>query len=584
MIPREVIDDIARKADIVQVISNYIQVIKKGNSYLAICPFHDDKNPSLHISQTKQIYKCFSCGAAGNVFTFVQDYEKVSFIEAVQKVASLINYDYHFEEDEKRKVDDDTKKILKAINDACNIYHYSLDAQAGIAGREYLKNRNISDEMINYFKLGFSPSNGESTIKLLRSKGNDIVSLDNAGINIHINNTFQDRFKNRLMFPIFNEYNEPIGFSGRIIDKSDEAKYVNSPSTKVFNKSSVLYNYQNAKNEAKRANYCYVVEGFMDVFSLYRIGIKSCVALMGTAFTNYHAKMLKHLNVEIRLFLDGDDPGQHGMLSMIELLDKERIPYKFVNYGDINLDPDEIFNQLGGDKLKEVASKLINKSQFVINYYEKRCDISSVEGKKEFTLSVSKFFNHFDDEIEYEAILKRISEVIKISTNAIRNVFKYISDNKSDYSDIFIQGTKSKSRVSRLKSSQKQLIYCMINSQSAREYISNLPNVVFIDDVYNIIANYIIELGQENPQFEFSELISRIQTNNDNKGLVQELINISIDKQLTPNCSKEAIDEYVTIAKKAIDEKIFNDDFYNDYFSKDEIERAKMLDRKKGVN
>ena len=205
MVSENIIEEIRQRADIVDVISTYINVIKKGNSFVAVCPFHNDKNPSLQISRSKQIYKCFSWGAGGNVFTFVQDFEKISFIEAVRKVASIIGLEHSELNEPVRKVNDETKDVLFALNNACDLYSYVLNTQEGNQASEYLKKRNIEEDMIEYFSLGYCPSDGESSIKLLRGKNISIEAFDKAGIIQRNNNVFVDRFKGRLIFPLFNE-------------------------------------------------------------------------------------------------------------------------------------------------------------------------------------------------------------------------------------------------------------------------------------------------------------------------------------------------------------------------------------------
>ncbi len=452
MIPQEVIKDILNKADIVQVISAYINVIKKGNGYVSVCPFHDDHNPSMQINPKLQIFRCFSCGTGGNVFTFVEKYEHVGFIDAVKKVAEIINYSSPLLQVQERKIDDKTKSLLKANLDASNFYHYVLSTNAGIKGKEYFSKRNISQEMIDYFSLGFAPENGQFTIKQLRSKDNEVNVLEEVGILIHEGSEFTDRFKNRVIFTLFNEYEEVIGFSGRRIEDNDEAKYVNSPSSKIFNKSNVLYNYQNAKNEALKENCCYVVEGFMDVFSLYRCNIKSVVALMGTAFTSLHAKQLKKLNVEIRLCLDGDDAGQHGILKMLPILDEAKINYKIVNYKCDKRDPDEIFNQDGEIKLKEIVNNLILKNEFIIQYFSNKNDLKTIDGKRNFVNEISKYI-YFTDPLEKEAFTKEIASITGFNYNSLAKLFK--SENNEE---LFVDFSINKQKIIQKKYDGKQRI------------------------------------------------------------------------------------------------------------------------------
>lgn len=578
MIAKEVIEEILSRADIVQIISNYINVIKKGNSYVAICPFHNDKNPSMQISRTKQIYKCFSCGAGGNVFTFVQDYEKISYLDAVRKVASLINYTSPLLEKKERIVDVETKEILKALNDTSTFYHYILSTSAGEEGKKYLLNRNITHEMIDYFSLGFAPMNGEMTIKQLRSKGNDVDVLDRAGILLHDKNSFTDRFRNRVVFPLFNEFSEVIGFSSRRINDSDEAKYVNSPASDLFNKSNVLYNYQNAKLESKKAGYCYIVEGFMDVFSLYQVGIKSCVALMGTAFTKNHAKMLKRLGVEIRLCLDGDEAGMHSMMNICPILDSELVDYRIVDYRGDTRDPDEIYNQDGKEALLALLNKLIKKNDFIISYLKNKYDLSSIDGKKEFISYLSKNVS-FTNEIESEAFFQEISSLTRINMSTLKNQF-----NIGNIDEIsLIKTNKKSSHVSKGMRIQRQLIYYLLNSKDAEKLIKSAEVNPFIDDKFILISNYIEEIRSIKSDFSINDLISLIQEMNGNKELINEIIDISESNNIYPDFTEEILNECLEAIQSVINKKRKKEVYNQASLELDELEKAKILDERKGV-
>ena len=580
MIPQEVIKDILNKADIVQVISAYINVIKKGNGYVSVCPFHDDHNPSMQINPKLQIFRCFSCGTGGNVFTFVEKYEHVGFIDAVKKVAEIINYSSPLLQVQERKIDDKTKSLLKANLDASNFYHYVLSTNAGIKGKEYFNKRNISQEMIDYFSLGFAPENGQFTIKQLRSKDNEVNVLEEVGILIHEGSEFTDRFKNRVIFTLFNEYGEVIGFSGRRIEDNDEAKYVNSPSSKIFNKSNVLYNYQNAKNEALKENCCYVVEGFMDVFSLYRCNIKSVVALMGTAFTSLHAKQLKKLNVEIRLCLDGDDAGQHGILKMLPILDEAKINYKIVNYKGDKRDPDEIFNQDGEIKLKEIVNNLILKNEFIIQYFSNKNDLKTIDGKRNFVNEISKYI-YFTDPLEKEAFTKEIASITGFNYNSLAKLFK--SENNEE---LFVDFSINKQKIIQKKYDgkqriERQLIYYVLNNPDSFYLISQSEVFPFVDDIYLKIFSYLEEIRQDNTNYKINDVISLIQSMNDNQILVDEIIKINEEKY--PPCDNEIINECLTRMKELLKIRHEDDLLNQDAFALDEIARAKLLDQRKGV-
>ena len=553
MISQEIIEEIRQKADIVDVISNYINVIKKGNSFIAVCPFHNDKNPSLQISRAKQIYKCFSCGAGGNVFTFVQEYEKISFLEAVKKVANIIGYENKALEAPSRQVNEDTKQVLEALNKANEIYTYILKTNEGEKALDYLKKRNISLQMSEYFSLGYCPSDGEMSIKLLRSNNISIETLDKAGLINRNKDRFLDHFKGRLTFAIFNEYNEVIGFSARRIIDSDEAKYVNSTNSLVFNKSKVLYNYQNALKEAKKEGYVYVTEGFMDVFSLYQAGIKSSVALMGTAFTIDHAKMLKKLNVEVRLCLDGDEAGQNGMIKMIDILDKENIKYRVVNYKECKLDPDEILQKYGVDNLKKFLNRLISREEFIISYYLKKFDINSVEGKRNFVNQVMKYMTNLNDELDQEIVLKQISQLTNISYDS----FKKVLDNKKEISldsqenSSYLQTSNSKKKCESVKD---KIIRLLLNYSQAIEDYKN-GNYYFYDELYDNLVNYMIDCYEVNHNLDSSELITFISSKDDelSKRLVNKIVGIIDLTNDDPPYSSTLLREYLDKLNKEIE-------------------------------
>lgn len=589
MIPNEVIDDILKKADIVQVISNYINVIKKGNSYVAICPFHNDTNPSLSISRTKQIYKCFVCGSGGNVFTFVSNYEKISFLDAVRKVAEIINYTSPYLEKQERRVSDRTRSLLKALDDTAQFYHYVLSAEAGREGKKYLEEREIQSDMIDYFSLGFSPDNGEMTIRQLRAKGNDVAALEGAGILLREGSSFSDRFHGRVMFPIRNEFGETVGFSGRKIGAEDAAKYVNSPATDLFNKSGILYNYHNARNEAKEENCCYIVEGFMDVFALYRIGIKSCVALMGTAFTKQHAKLLRRLNVELRLCLDGDNAGRHGMMNMCALLDEEHISYRFVDYRNDERDPDEILKQEGKESLRALADRLIPKSVFLLDYFASQFDLKTTEGKNDFIRAMAEATATEDPAINSEisgSIAKKIQEYDAVNETRVSSLFaKYAPEKKSvTLSELKPIEEKKSGSAFVARALQRQILYYMITSEEACDIVRKYPNVVFIGEIYPLLENYIAELRTAQIGFSVADLIVLIQSSGGDQKLIDEATAISELKSVPPY-DPEVLNECLSQMRIRIQSNQEKQEFYDHAFGTDEITRARMLDkRRKGVN
>lgn len=575
MITDELIAKIQEKADIVQIISSYINVIKKGNSYVAICPFHADHDPSLHISKSKQIYKCFVCGSGGNVFTFVSEYEHISFMDAVRKVAEMIGFTDPLLNKPTRVINEGTNKILDVLKASNEIYQYLLKSNDGVKAKKYLESRNIPLEKQEYFGLGFSSTNPELPIKLLRNKGFDIEEISNAGILARQNDSFIDRFNNRLIFPIYNEFNDVVGFSGRKIEDNDEAKYVNSPNTIVFNKSKVIYNYQNAKNEAKREQRVYVTEGFMDVFALYEAGIRCAVALMGTAFTQYHAKLLKKLNVEIVLCLDGDNAGQKAMIKAGEVLDKEGIDYKVVNYKECTLDPDEILQKYGKDILFKFLNRIIDKNDFIYNFLKKQYDTTTLNGRKMFAEALIPHISNTTNVLEKEMLIDKVCKETGIDKKVYQSLISNnIVDTHIDFNTLYVKGNQRRT-IKNLELLQSEVAYFMLTNNEAIDVYKE-QGAYFFDKIYDYLANYIIDLYETKGEFSTSELITSLsQSNSDySKKVITLVTDLLETTRFNPEYNKEYMLEYLDRMKKQIIKKNRDNQFYNSIDGKTEKEKA----------
>ena len=297
----EKISEIRKSVNIVDMISEYIPITKKGRNYFAVCPFHDDHNPSMSISPEKQIYTCFVCGAHGNVFNFIMDYENVTFYDALRMVADKVGI--HLDNVPIKKKSNSVFDKMYEIFDISNkFYQNNLLTKDGNNARVYLNNRGFTDEIINEFQIGLS-TNSKLT-KVLCNKGFDNNILLKSGISSGGDNGIYDTFTNRIMFPLWDINGRVVGFSGRIYNKSDTSKYVNSKESEIFKKGSLIYNYHRAKEEIRKKKFVIIVEGFMDVIALYKAGIYNVVAMMGTAVTNEQAKLLKKLSTNIILCFD----------------------------------------------------------------------------------------------------------------------------------------------------------------------------------------------------------------------------------------------------------------------------------------
>ena len=284
------INRIQQSANIVEIIGSYITLEKKGKNFFGMCPFHDDHNPSMSVSEEKGLFTCFVCHKTGNVFSFVQEYENISFIEAVKIVANKVGIELDTGYKETSKYD----KHYEAVDLALKFYQNNLKSQEGLNARKYLQTRGIEDEIIEEFNIGYAPPNFDTITKLLTNKGYDEQLLIETGLSAR-GQTLYDLFRNRITFPIHNPNGKPVGFSARIYEDLKEAKYINTKETPIFKKGKILFNYHRAQNEARRVKNLIVVEGQMDAIRIYASGVKNVVATMGTALTEDHVKLLKKL-------------------------------------------------------------------------------------------------------------------------------------------------------------------------------------------------------------------------------------------------------------------------------------------------
>lgn len=504
----EVIEEIRKRTDIVSLISSYIPVTKKGRNYFCVCPFHADTNPSMSISQEKQIYKCFSCGAAGNVFTFVQEYEKVSFIEAVKIVANFIGMDISSQiESNEKHLSLEEKRLFDLINEVNEFYKYNLETEEGLAGKRYLEKRELDKETKDKFQIGFSLADGEKTIQYLIKKGYTIDEIVESGIGLENNGKLKDRFKGRLIFPLSNLEGKIVGFSGRKIDDADIAKYVNSPETKIFIKGNCLYNYFIAKQDAKKCGFIYVVEGFMDAIALSKIGINNVVAIMGTSFTENQIKAIKRLNVKVVMSLDNDDAGQDATFKIISELEKNHINVSVVAKDKFGKDLDELL-KLGKDKVIQYLSNQLSPLDFKISYQFSRINVENYEEKKDFVKKIAiSFLNSSSDDLDKDYYISKLVSLTGFSYNSIKAMLtsdKQVKNNVKKVSNIVIN------IPDRYQWAEKNILSQMLyDTKAIRYYIDNLN--FLSNPKYFIIAKYVINYYYDNNRISENDLLSGIE-------------------------------------------------------------------------
>ena len=507
------VNKIRSNADIVKVISSYLPLQQKGRNYVAVCPFHNDSNPSLTVSQEKQIYKCFSCNASGNVFTFVQEYEKIGFLEAVKKVCELTNQRVEgFEKViKKNEVPKEKQVLYNLLNDLGNFYSYNLKNSSNKEAYEYIKNRGLEDKYLDEYRVGYAPYESEKTIKFLKAKGYSNDDILNSGVGIEANGTIYDRYNGRLVFPLFDTYNRIIGFSARKLPSSkDEAKYVNTTETPLFHKSNVLYNYYQAEKISRKIGFCYVLEGFMDVLALVRSGIPNAIAIMGTALTNEHIELLKKINCEIRLCFDNDRAGQEATLKNLTLLKKTQLKVRVVNALNQNKDPDEILKTQGEEELKKFLNNLISPCEFNINFYSKFYNLNNYEDQKVFLeKSLRSIIDYKVDNFDAYYLLDIVQSKTLFNKSFIENEYERLKSNFNNRSNI-VQNVNIKQQkriIDKYEEAEKRLIIYMLNdNRIIDKYNMKLGKIR--NDAYRKIVACIVRYYADYDKVSYADIFN----------------------------------------------------------------------------
>lgn len=459
----EKINEIRSSVDIVDIVSRYVTLTKKGKNYFGVCPFHEDSDPSMSVSPDKQIFSCFSCHTAGNVFTFVKEYEHVSFMEAVKIIADIAGID----------VDIDTGNVKKVKNnDIYDIYDIgqkfylnNINTQYGLKAREYLNQRGISDDLIKEFEIGLALKNTKALSNLLLKKDFKEKDLIDSGLIVKDERGFHDFFYDRIMFPLHDLNNKVIGYSGRIYYKSDSPKYVNSKEHVLFKKGEFVYNYSKAKNECRSKNTVIIMEGFMDVIRAYSVGITNVVATLGTAFTKEHANLIRRLANNIIICFDGDKAGAKATMACGDLLLSFGIIPKVVRLEE-NLDPDEYVLKYGKDKFLDKINNPISIMDFKLSFLKNDKDMTQTVDKAKYASEVIEQLNKIDDEILREITLKKLSQETDLDVEFLKD--KLI---KKDSKKEVVK--KPLPKLNKYEKAQLGLLYYMLKSGEVIQMVKN---------------------------------------------------------------------------------------------------------------
>lgn len=462
MLQTEEINQIRSSVDIVDVISGYLPLTQKGKNFFGVCPFHDDHSPSMSVSREKQIYTCFSCGATGNVFKFLMDYENISFPEAVQKVADRagIAVDLHIKSHHVKTANQELYDIYEY---ALKCYQNHLNTESGQAAKEYLHERNINDEVIKEFRIGYSFQKREQLTNMLRKKGYSDKDLLRSGLVIQNEYGFTDIYYDRVMFPLCDMNGRVVGFSGRIHRPGKDFKYINTKETEIFKKGELLYNYHRAKDIARQKNQVIVMEGFMDVIRAFTIDVKNAIATMGTAVTKEQALAIKKMAKEVILCFDGDAAGEKATYACSnELLAIGVVP-KIIRLED-NLDPDEYIQKYGKDQFERKIEQPMNVLDFKMLYYKHHRDLQNSMDLANYVNDMIEEVSKVDDEVLRELTLQKVADDSGLTVDFLKE--KLEQKEKTIEMPALQPQAKEKTtkKISKTEQAERNLIFYMLRS------------------------------------------------------------------------------------------------------------------------
>lgn len=561
--PDEIVEEVRTRNDIVDVISGYVKLQKKGSNYFGLCPFHNEKSPSFSVSPQKQMYYCFGCGAGGNVITFVMEYENYTFPEALKVLADRAGVklpEVEYSKEERAKAD--KRSILLEINKlAANYFYYQLHQPHGKIGYDYFKKRQLSDETIRRFGLGFANKTSSDLYQYLRSKGYDDGILKETGlVTIDERGTY-DKFWNRVIFPIMDVNNRVIGFGGRVMGDGTP-KYLNSPETLIFDKSRNLYGLNYARTSRER--YILACEGYMDVIAMHQAGFTNAVASLGTAFTSQHAALLKRYTDTVILTYDSDGAGIRAALRAIPILKEVGISTKVLSLKPYK-DPDEFIKNMGTEAFKERINQAKNSFLFEIDVMKREYDLNDPEQKTQFYHAAAKKLLEFPEALERDNYIQAVAKEHFIPYEDLRRLVNRLgsqfgSMHVKPAEDIYEteKGQKRKDKDKKedgIRQSQRLLLTWLIERPALFERIEGIigPDD-FKEPLYHQVAKMVFDghaKGEVNP----AGILNHFINDEEQYKEVAALFHASLKESLNNEEQQKAFSETVLrVRKNSLDE------------------------------
>lgn len=516
-IPQDIVDRVRDTADIVDVVSQYVDLKHRGANYFGLCPFHGEKTPSFSVAPAKQIYHCFGCSTGGNVFSFLMEYQKVSFPEAVKTLADRYNIPIQYEEGEGGS--ELFSSLYELHNIAVKLFQDNLFSQRGESALAYLTDRGLTEDILKQFKVGFAMDSWDQLVKQCTGKGFTKSHINQSGLFTQSEKGTFDRFRSRVMFPIFHPSGKPIAFGGRIFGVEDPAKYLNSPETPLYKKSDVFYGLQASRDAIRKTGFAVLVEGYMDFLQLYQAGIHPLVAVSGTAFTQRHALALSRITQKVVLLYDGDNAGGNAAIRAGWVLLKAGLEPTIVRPpGD--QDPDDWVRAVGRNDVLSAIESPTSFLDFHLEFHSGK----SLEGaeRRQYILDLMREIRSIQDGIVRNDLVRILSEKLMVDEHDLVRVMKSQRVNPVQYPDQTDQGDEIPKFTSIADRAQIELLQLLaLEEQSTRQYVQeNISLALFTTPLLKKVAGFLLD---EKLSVESSAIIEYFQDKHERDSVAQIL-------------------------------------------------------------
>ena len=576
LIPQETIEMVRQQTNIVDVVGQYVQLKKSGKNYLGLCPFHNEKSPSFSVAEDKQIFHCFGCGKGGNVFSFIQEIEGLSFPESVEKVADLANISVSLNLTNRPQVMSpkvlEESQLIQIHEKTSELYHHILmNTQVGEKALEYLKERGLTEEVIKTFQIGFAPRDRRLLHKVLEKDNYSDEVLKKTGLLFQLEDgNWIDRFYQRIMFPITNFQGKVIGFSGRILedvdfDATDQPKYLNSPETDLFNKRFILYNFHQSRTEIRKKNEVILFEGFMDVISAWMSGVKNGGASMGTSLTMEQINALEKISDEVLISYDGDNAGIEATSRAIDLLSNQSsMGIQIISIPD-KMDPDDYRRKYGEDNLHQlIKNSRETVFQFKKDYLKRNKNLTIEADKLLYIDELLGELIHVSSIVEVDLALSQLADEFHVSKNTLQNELRtkkqsfkqqsMASFSQEDYGEkeIVIPKHYEVKKIGQVEKAEMTLIFRLLTERSAYQFLSAREDLTFAHDVYQELYLHLTNYIQLHGEIVIADFLDYLKE----QELKQVLIQTTMQNFSEESTKQELEDCLLVIKKGEIQERI----------------------------